>query len=73
MTCLVGLEGRPLTDREIAILRGFAAGGTAWKVACDLEIAESTVRNHLARIRVRLAARTTTHAVAIAIRQGSLP
>lgn len=72
MTCLVGIRRQPLTDREIEILRALATGKRGPAVAAELGITEPTLRSHLRRIHHRLEARTTTHAVAIAIRQGSL-
>jgi DNA-binding NarL/FixJ family response regulator len=59
-----------LTEREIEVLK-MVAGGTPNKViACELALAEPTVKSHLKNIFQKLGANDRTHAVTIAIRRG---
>ncbi|MBI4307127.1 MAG: response regulator transcription factor [Chloroflexi bacterium] len=57
----------PLTERELVILEMVAAGRANKEIAESLEIAERTVKNHIANILDKLAARGRAHAVALAI------
>jgi DNA-binding NarL/FixJ family response regulator len=60
----------PLSDRELAVLRGVAAGNTNRAVADELFLAEDTIKAHLKKIFSKLSARDRTDAVMIAIRRG---
>ena len=57
----------PLTERELVILEMVASGRANKEIAESLEIAERTVKNHIANILDKLAARGRAHAVAMAI------
>ena len=57
----------PLTSRELAILSLVADGEANKEVAVNLEIAERTVKNHMANILEKLAARSRAHAVRLAV------
>jgi DNA-binding CsgD family transcriptional regulator len=59
-----------LTPRQLDVLRLIADGLTADAVARRLGIGLVTVRAHLLHVRQALGARSTTHAVAIAVRTG---
>ena len=62
-----------LTDRQKEILTLARDGLTYKEIAAELEIANETVRGHLAEIRQRLNALNTTQAVTIAIRCRYIP
>lgn len=55
---------------ELAILKAIADGLTVPEVALLLEKGEPTVKSQLARVRLKVGARNTSHAVAIALRRG---
>ena len=57
----------PLTDRELTILSLVADGEANKEVAANLEIAERTVKNHMANILEKLPARSRAHAVRLAV------
>ena len=57
----------PLTNRELGILTLVADGEANKEVAVNLEIAERTVKNHMANILEKLAARSRAHAVRLAV------
>jgi DNA-binding NarL/FixJ family response regulator len=59
-----------LTERERDVLRLLADGLRSEEIAARLFISEHTVRAHAAKATTRLGARTRTHAVAIALRNG---
>ena len=61
-----------LTEREIEILRGVAAGKSNKLIALELRIAENTVKAHMRRILPKLEANDRTHAVTIALKRGIL-
>jgi DNA-binding CsgD family transcriptional regulator len=56
--------------RQLDCLRLVAQGLSIRQIARRLNVHESTVRDQLANTRARLGARTTTHAVAIAVAVG---
>lgn len=56
-----------LTPRERDILTWMAHGKTRWEVATILGISESTTKNYLAQIALKLDASSTMHAVAKAV------
>ena len=57
----------PLTERELVILEMVADGNANKEAAVTLDIAERTVKNHLANIFDKLAARGRAHAVRLAM------
>jgi len=61
-----------LTDRHREVLRLTAQGLRAREVANRLWLSESTVKQHLAEVRWRLHAPSTTRAVVLALIQGEL-
>ena len=61
-----------LSEREIEILRGVAAGKSNRLIAVELRIAENTVKAHMRRILPKLEANDRTHAVTIALKRGIL-
>jgi len=62
-----------LTPPEVMALRLASHGLTAAMIADERGVSEQTVRTQLANARVKLAAKTTTHAVAVAMRHGLIP
>jgi DNA-binding CsgD family transcriptional regulator len=61
-----------LSPREREILTLLAGGDTAESVAGELVLSPYTVRTHVRNIKDKLGARTTAHAIAIAMRRGDL-
>jgi DNA-binding NarL/FixJ family response regulator len=61
-----------LSKREIECLTGFAQGKTVTEIGAELFISANTVKTHGDRIRAKLCARNTTHAVVLAVRAGLL-
>ena len=59
-----------LTEREMEVLRGVAAGNANKMVAQLLNISEETVKAHMKSILSKLGANDRTHAVTIALRRG---
>lgn len=59
-----------LTPKQTAILGGYSNGHSRQRIADDLDCSVQTVASHMKHIHVRLGAKTTLHAVAIAIRLG---
>lgn len=59
--------GQPLTPGQHRVLRQIALGKTGTETATALGISPETVKRQLAITRSKLQARTTAHAVAIAI------
>ena len=68
-----GLPSRPVTDRQIEILRIVAQGRTNREVGEELGISERTVRNHMREILRRLSSSDRTRAVVVAIGHGWIP
>ena len=70
------LQARPrhaherLSARELEVLRWTAVGKTAWDVSEILSIAESTVKEHLARASAKLGTTNKVHTIAEALRCG---
>ena len=58
------------TFAELSVLAFLSHGLTVPMIADTLEIKADTVREHARIARYRLGAKNTTHAVALAIRQG---
>lgn len=63
-------RGIEVSEREREILQLLAGGASNADVARTLHLSPNTVRNHLARVYVRLGARSRLEAVAIAVREG---
>jgi len=61
-----------LSEREIEILTLVAEGRTDNEIAIRLRISAKTVSWYVKEIRARFNARSRTHAVALAMRQGIL-
>jgi DNA-binding CsgD family transcriptional regulator len=61
---------RPLTPRQLMALQYIALGHTERDASRRMGIALSTLSQHLAAARDRLDARSTAHAVALAIAAG---
>ena len=52
----------PLSDRELAVLRLLAEGGSNREIAAALFLAEGTVKNHVTNVLAKLGARDRTQA-----------
>lgn len=61
-----------LTSREREVLLWISAGKSSWDVSMILGVSEQTVRYHTSRIREKLNAANTVHAVARALQQGEI-
>ena len=61
-----------VTEREIQILRGVAAGKSNKLIGLELRISENTVKAHMRSILLKLEASDRTHAVMIALKRGIL-
>jgi DNA-binding NarL/FixJ family response regulator len=59
-----------LSQREIDVLRLIATGNANKEIACQLCIAEETVKSHVTRILSKLQANDRTHAVTTALKRG---
>jgi DNA-binding NarL/FixJ family response regulator len=59
-----------LTEREIQVLRGVAAGNANKRVAQLLNVSEETIKAHMKSILSKLGANDRTHAVTIALKRG---
>lgn len=59
-----------LSAREIEILTWSARGKSSWEISVILSISEETTRKHLDKVRTKLGAANTTHAIAIALMNG---
>ena len=62
----------PITDRQLELLRLCAGGYTEPQIGARLGLSRNTIKEHLYRLRTRLKAVNTTHAVVLAIQQGML-
>lgn len=62
----------PLTERELSVLRGVAAGLENKQIAKHLGIAADTVKEHLSRVMAKLRASNRAHALSIALARGYL-
>jgi DNA-binding NarL/FixJ family response regulator len=66
-------RARALTKTELMILRLYSHGLTRQMVADERGVAYETIKSQTEYLRAKLAAKTTTHAVAIAMRAGLIP
>ena len=64
------LGAKPLTDRELEVLRLVMAGNRNRDIAETLFISEETVKAHLKHILLKLGASDRTQAVSIGVRRG---
>lgn len=69
-TCRHDRAAHILTSREVAVLRGIAAGLTNKAIGRALYLATDTVKCHVSQLFRTLGARNRAHAVAIAYRRG---
>jgi DNA-binding NarL/FixJ family response regulator len=60
------------SQRELELLRLLADGLTDAEIAEQLSISAKTMRSRFHALRIKMQARTRTHAVAIAFRRGLL-
>ena len=65
-------EPAALSDRELEILALVAEGATSNEIAIRLNLSVKTIAYHVDAIFAKLDARSRTHAVALALRQGIL-
>ena len=63
----------PLTSKEVRVLHWVAEGLDSAEVGERMHISEHTVKSHVHHILKKLGARNRPHAVALAIKAGSLP
>jgi DNA-binding NarL/FixJ family response regulator len=66
----VGSKASELTDRELAVLRGLAAGFSNKEIAAQLSYAEQTVKLDLTHVYKKLGVSSRTEAMAVAYRTG---
>lgn len=66
------IPGAHLNAREIQILNGLARGLTSRQIGTELGITETTVWTYGKRIRIKLQAHNTPHAVALGFVRGYL-
>ena len=62
-----------LSDRELEVLTLVAEGATNNEIAIQLHLSVKTITHCMEAIFAQLDARSRTHAVALALRQGILP
>ena len=65
-------EPATLSDRELEVLALVAEGATNNEIAIRLHLSVRTITYHVEAIFAKLDARSRTHAVALALRQGIL-
>lgn len=65
---MTGTIQRPLTDRELEVLKLASHGASNKETGRVLELAEATVKVHRKALYRKLGATDITHAVAIALR-----
>ena len=64
---------RPLSPRELEVLRGLSQGATLQRIAESLAIAVPTVRTHVEHMRRKLGVTTQAALVATGFERGYLP
>jgi two-component system response regulator DesR len=69
---VMDVAANPLTDRQLEILRQFAAGADPAEIAVQLALSHGTVRNYLASAVTKLGARNRMDAARIAADAGWL-
>jgi two-component system NarL family response regulator len=65
-----GINNRPLTGRELDVLRRLARGKSNKEIGADLCISETTVKSHLRSIFAKLNVLSRTEAISAASRRG---
>lgn len=66
-------DGKPLTRRQLAVLRELATGKSNKEIAFALDLAEATVKVHIAAIMRALNAQNRTQVVLAAVERGMMP
>ena len=66
-------EPAALSDRELEVLTLVAEGATNNEIAIQLHLSVKTITHCMEAIFAQFDARSRTHAVALALRQGILP
>lgn len=61
-----------LNDREVQVLEGISRGLTAYQIGSRLGLTENTVRTYSLRVRVKLRALSSAHAVRLGFDLGYL-
>lgn len=61
---------RRLSPKELEILRLVSEGQSYKGIARSLDVSEATVKHHMANMRLKLGAESSTHLVAQAFREG---
>jgi DNA-binding NarL/FixJ family response regulator len=69
----VAADGKPLTRRQQAVLRELATGKSNKEIAYALDLAEATVKVHIAAIMRALNAQNRTQVVLAAVERGLMP
>ncbi len=64
--------GKPLSDKELEILRWAKAGKTVWEISRIRDISEATVKFHLGNIYSKLDVSNRAQAVGEAVKRGLL-
>jgi PAS domain S-box-containing protein len=64
--------GQPLTAREREVLALIAMGASSGGAASALGVGEETIRTHAGNAMAKLGAHTRAHAIALAMRDGSI-
>ena len=64
------LQTRPLTKREIEILRLIVQGNTNNEIAANLNLTDGTIKSHVRNILEKLGVRDRTQAAVLALRAG---
>lgn len=65
-------QANGLTEREVDVLKGLAAGLSDKEIAADLYLSEATVKTHLRILYRRLKLRNRAQAAALAVEKGLL-
>jgi len=63
-------QGQPLSKRELDVLDLFGFGYGRTEIGKTMHISMHTVADHLGHARLKLGAKSTAHALRLAIRQG---
>jgi DNA-binding NarL/FixJ family response regulator len=61
-----------LTNRQVLVVRGLAAGCTILELAAEMHVSERTVKNEIQRACLAMGARNRTQLVALAADRGLL-
>ncbi|MFJ2364303.1 helix-turn-helix transcriptional regulator [Pseudomonas sp. NPDC087697] len=64
--------GKPLSEKELEILRWAKAGKTVWEISVIRDISEATVKFHLGNIYSKLEVTNRAQAVGEAVNRGLL-